>query len=70
MREYIRIDPEDLEIYKMLIKMTNLYIDYRNQVWDGVVNLNTGIVDSEEDRQDIAAMDRTIDEIVEYLGDG
>lgn len=69
MRDYILIDDDDLEVYKLLINMTNLYIDYRNSLWEGVVNQRTKIIEEEEDQQLIDEMDERIDEVIAFLED-
>jgi hypothetical protein len=51
----------------MLIRITNLFIEYRNSVYDGVVNMYSGVIEDEEDAVDIDAMDKEIDRVINFL---
>ena len=52
-----------------LVMMTNEYIDYRNQLFDGVCNQRTKKIENEEDFHYVAEMDRKINEVIAYLED-
>jgi hypothetical protein len=51
----------------ILIRITNLFIEYRNIVYEGVVNLHTGVIEDEEDAVDVDAMDKEIDMVINFL---
>jgi hypothetical protein len=69
MSDEILVYMGDDECIQLLIKMTNFYIEYRDQVFDGVVNQRTGKVENEDDLQEIAEMDKNINEVIAFLED-
>jgi hypothetical protein len=71
MRDYISVNNEFLvkesRTLDLLIIMTNLFIDYRNQVWGSIVNPNTGEIPDTEDQSWLKELDDQIDEVQKYL---
>ena len=69
MRDYLITYSGDSASTELLVKMTNLYIDYRNQVWEGIVNPNTGLIPADEDQDWLNELDAQINEIEAFLED-
>jgi hypothetical protein len=65
--DYILQAKDDSTGDKLLIEMTNAYIDYRNQIFD--CSQVEGEILEEEDFHYVSEMDRRINEVVAYLED-
>jgi hypothetical protein len=52
---------------KLLVAMTNEYIDYRNQVFDGACIYSTMKLEHKEDRDYVKQMDRKIKKVKKFL---
>lgn len=65
--DYIKPHQTDSICTSLLVDMTNEYIDYRNQIFDSLVNLATREIENEEDFHYISEMDRKIKKVVAYL---
>ena len=57
----------DTQCIKLLIDMTNQFIDYRNQIFDST-QVDAKVVEK-EDVEYIEDMDKKIDEVIAYLDD-
>lgn len=67
--EYIPLDASESLCETLLIAMTNEYIDYRNQVYDGCCYQDTMLIDEDtDDYEYLAEMDIKIKHVKEYLG--
>ena len=65
MRDLIEIDTYIDEVTRLLVEMTNEYIDYRNQIFDSCQVC--GDIEDDEDAQYIYEMDQKIDEVQSVL---
>ena len=67
--EYLVLDGSEDVCEALLIGMTNEYIDYRNQVYDGCCYQDTMLIDEDtDDYEYITEMDIKINNVREYLG--
>lgn len=55
------------ESFTLLIEMTNEYIDYRNQVFDGCCIYETEVIPEDEDEEYILMMDAKIQRVQKFL---
>ena len=56
------------ECHNLLIEMTNEYIDYRNQIFDGCCIYGTEEIPEEEDVEYLLMMDVKIQRVLDFLG--
>ena len=65
--EYIAHEDSDTYATKLLIDMTNEYIDYRNQVFDSSCNMVSFNIEGAEDYKYVYDMDIKLQKVRDYL---
>jgi hypothetical protein len=67
-KKYLEVPEKDADLcVKLLVAMTNEYIDYRNQVFDGACIQSTMKIEYKEDRDYVKQMDRKIKKVKKFL---